>query len=323
MNKNDLCLKLNDLFTQENELIGEFYFVLKSDQQKKVKFADIDFKDQKELTYQFIATLKTNITENEDLYIMELSRADDRANVIYEYDINSIPDDLLILNEVKTNKNLDTFNYKNDSFFNINGIILLLSNGTNTLTIYQHIYPVSCLKKDSSFNLVKFGHNERLVKLESDILKISTKYDFFDLNGTLFINNIKTLEKYFKFHDVILNHARDSINVIKKAGLVENPDELEVMLSNTTFARKLVKAAKMSPVLGKIPNKEIIQFIINYPSLKGKLELNDTQDKICLKTKKSKELLIKVLNDDYLYSQLTQFYYSSIAKDAIEEYQVG
>lgn len=38
---------------------------------------------------------------------------------------------------------------------------------------------------------------------------------------------------------------------------------------------------------------------------------------ITLDTKVSKDLFIKVLMDDFLTSQLTQFYYDSIAKDAL------
>ncbi|WP_240068822.1 hypothetical protein [Enterobacter hormaechei] len=39
---------------------------------------------------------------------------------------------------------------------------------------------------------------------------------------------------------------------------------------------------------------------------------------MALDTKVSKDLFIKILMDDFLTSQLTQFYYESLAKDAVK-----
>ena len=47
------------------------------------------------------------------------------------------------------------------------------------------------------------------------------------------------------------------------------------------------------------------------------MKYNDSQTKFHLDTKVSKNLFIKILNDDLLTSELTKLYYDSLAKDDI------
>lgn len=322
MNKSELYSKLSELLNN-NDLIGEIYFVLKSNDSVVIKMADIDSETQKELTKQFIDSINDNIINNTELDVMKLSGADERSNVLYKYDFEEKPVEMNIFEELYDNEEIPFLNFRADNFKDIKGILILIAHGDNTLIIYKHHYSVSLVKKDSSFNLVKLGNNQRLVKLESDILKINSSFDFFSINKNLFIKNMKTLESHFKFHEIVFKNARESIEVIKNTNLIENPSELDNMISNVTFARKLVKTAKTSPVLGNVPNSEIIKFINNFPSLQGKLVLNEAGNKISLRTKKSKELIIKVLNDDYLQSELTKYFYDSFAKDSLGEYNIG
>ena len=48
------------------------------------------------------------------------------------------------------------------------------------------------------------------------------------------------------------------------------------------------------------------------------MRYNENQTQFLLDTKVSKDLLIKILNDDLLTSELTKLYYDSLAKDGIK-----
>ena len=48
------------------------------------------------------------------------------------------------------------------------------------------------------------------------------------------------------------------------------------------------------------------------------MRYNENQTQFLLDTRVSKDLLIKILNDDLLTSELTKLYYDSLAKDGIE-----
>lgn len=95
-------------------------------------------------------------------------------------------------------------------------------------------------------------------------------------------------------------------------------DVFNSRLDDISFARKLVKSANNSPVLNVIPNEQIINFTQNHPALKGKFKYSKDKLQINLKTKKSQDLFLKLLNDDFLQSELTKRYYDSIAKDSVD-----
>ena len=48
-----------------------------------------------------------------------------------------------------------------------------------------------------------------------------------------------------------------------------------------------------------------------------KIRFHVAEDKIVLDTKVSKDLLFKLLTDDFLTSELTKFHYESVTKDTV------
>lgn len=89
-------------------------------------------------------------------------------------------------------------------------------------------------------------------------------------------------------------------------------------LDEISFSRKLVSSANDSPVLGVIPNADIVGFTKNHPALKNMFKYSKDGSQFNLKTKKSQNLFLKLLNDDFLQSELTKRYYDSVAKDSID-----
>ena len=66
-----------------------------------------------------------------------------------------------------------------------------------------------------------------------------------------------------------------------------------------------------------ISNDDIINFTKTNPGLRGRFKYSEDGKQIRLDTKTSKNAFIKLLNDDYLRSNLTNQEYDSIAKDRI------
>ncbi|MDL0431300.1 DUF4868 domain-containing protein [Marinobacter sp. TBZ242] len=121
------------------------------------------------------------------------------------------------------------------------------------------------------------------------------------------------------FHEAVKNVATQGLENIIETGLVENHEVFKDRIDEISFARKLVKAASKSPVLGQIPNEQVISFTNNHPALKGKFKYSYDGSQINLGTKKSQDLFLKLINDDFLQSELTKLYYESVAKDSIAE----
>ncbi|MHB8236171.1 MAG: anti-phage protein KwaB [Acidithiobacillus ferrivorans] len=317
MNIDALRTRISEVIT--NGACGsEFYFLLEVDGQISIKRADVDEEAQNELTQNFIDSIRNAILLNDELSLVDISSADDRAHAIYYYDLPEIPTQLSKLGEVLQRDDFELFNFESDDLKHLHGILILLGHGQQQLALYKHQYPVSLLKRDSSFSLVRIRNQNRLVKLDDDILRINSKFEFMRIGDHYYIVDIKTLEKFFGFHDAIRNVATQGIVNITQAGLVFDTQPLVTRLDDISFSRKLVRAASASPVLGVIPNEQVITFVNTHPVLRGKFKLNEDRTKIKLDTKVSQNLFLKLLNDDFLQSELTKRYYASLAKDNLE-----
>jgi hypothetical protein len=317
MDMDALRARISEIIT--NEACGaEFYFLLEANGQISIKRADVDEGAQTELTQNFIDSISGTILLNDELSLVDISSADDRAHAIYRYDLPEIPVQLTNLGEVLQRDNFDVFNFESDDLKHLQGILILLGHGQQQLALYKHQYPVALLKRDSSFSLVRVRNQNRLVKLDDDILRINSKFEFMRVGDHYYIVDIKTLERFFGFHDAIRNVATQGIANITQAGLVSDTQPLTARLDDISFSRKLVRAARASPVLGVIPNAQVIAFVDTHPALRGKFKLSEDGTKIKLDTKVSQNLFLKLLNDDFLQSELTKRYYASLAKDNLE-----
>ena len=82
--------------------------------------------------------------------------------------------------------------------------------------------------------------------------------------------------------------------------------------------RQVIRAISHSRVLDTVGNDQIIQFIKQHNGLSRKIKINDAETKIILDTKVSQNFFMKLLNDDYLKSELTNFEYDADSKDLVE-----
>ncbi len=293
---------------------AEFFFLFVDNDAMKIKTVDINEKDHEELEGIFIKAVNDTLLLSKNLSLIPLSSADDRKNAIYEYDLEKVPEELTHLKLMMESESFESFDINSDDLSCLGGMLILLGNQDIQLALYKHQYPVMLLKQDRGFSLMKPKGNNRFKKLDVDILKINSKFEFIRFNNHYYILDIKALERFFGFHEAVRNVAKKGIRNIKDANIIMNCEVFESRLDDISFARKLVKSASASPVLGKIPNKQIIEFINIHPALRGKLSHTDGE-MITLKTKASQNLFLKLLNDDFLQSELTQRYYDSIAKD--------
>ena len=100
-------------------------------------------------------------------------------------------------------------------------------------------------------------------------------------------------------------------------------DDIEVLrdtLEVPSFARKLSKVKKASPIFKLGISKEaIVEFTKNTPELAGKFKYSEDGTQIRLGTKKSKIAFLKLMNDAFLHSELTKQWYDASAKDNITQ----
>lgn len=288
----------------------------------KIRDSDVDDAALVRLKKSMTSKLRTGIVENESLSIPLLSDADERKNALYKFDFDDKPLEFDLLDkalQLRVNAP-DKYQVGHGNFDDISAIIVVLTGRNNeTLALYKHQYTVSVFKAEQgALNL--FKSNNRLSELESNILKIDPNYVFLKLDTGYYVENVKTLESYFGFYNVIKDAATKCLAKLTDMGLIEDTAPLvdRVEGQDIAFTRKLAKISRNSPVIGAVANIDIISFAHKHKYLSKLLKLNDTGDKFVLKTKISQDHFVKLMTDDYLDSKLTHIQYDSLAKDKID-----
>ncbi|EDP6879963.1 TPA: DUF4868 domain-containing protein [Campylobacter lari] len=308
--KNDF----KEFSNKDRDLLGAVLFaVTKTNEVYKV---DLESNAVVELRNMILDVLD-GIVNNEDMSFMDISAVDDRKDVVCVYDEGlALPEDLAeIQARLNNESNLEDMDFTQIQMNDIKMFIVHTGIDIDRLYLYQFVSNVNIYGRDKFF-FKKDKH--RLMRIDDDMVRITSKIHMAQLGDKLAIFELEQFEKIFKFHDVIKQEATSCMNKIQEMQLIENIEDFKSIVNDAKFTRKIIRAIRNSPVIKLgISNKQIIDFCMNYKSIAGKLKLNDDKDKLILDTKKSKDIFLNVMLDNFLSSELTKLYYESRAKDEI------
>lgn len=293
-------------------------FITTAGEEIDLKISKIDRNALERIAEGFKDKLKEDILENEDLTIPLLSNFDDRKNALFRFDYEQTPFEFEVIKE-STLLPPNSQNYYNplNKFIDVKGIIILISGNDKCIALYKNKTNLAVLQNTKKlFNLIPDADGY-LKELPNEVLKLDFNYDIIYLNNEFFIKNQKTLELKMKFHQIIETQAILAINALKESLLIDDISNLERSSRELSFARKLAKVSKHSPVLGQIDAQSIIDYVSQHKFLSTVLQINESGDKLVIKTKISQKHFIKLMSDDYLQSDLTKIMYDSLAKDKI------
>jgi len=315
MTREQLLEKLDYFLNPENVITAVLYFALIEDGDTVIKRADIEADTQETLKDRFIQSIHETFILNDGFSFMNISEADDRKNVIYNYDLDERPENLKIINEVLEDGNRPTFQFNQQSLHDLQAYVIVIGDEMNKIALYKKNHPVNLLYQDR-FLLVPIS-NTRFVPVERDAIVIDKHFDFLEIDEELIILRLNTLERFFGYEEVVRAQAQGTLQIIADNELLEDIEPLNALALDLTNAKKLMKI-RNSPVLN-VPVVNVINFIKNHPELTGRIHFNDDETKISLDTGVSKKLFLKLLNDDYLFSQLTELQYDTYAKDKLDD----
>jgi hypothetical protein len=316
MNSEELKAALEPFYENYDEIGVSVYAILKDSNNPGPKKIDIQAEALGGLKALFIQSLRESISDQEELSVLNLSTSDERIDAIYVYDID-LPEDLTTMETVLATDDLPLLDLNASELSGIKALLIEIGNNVGQIVLYKTMAPINIFGR-ASFFLKKSQH--RLEQIDDEFLRITSGFQLMRINGELLVMDLGAVEKSFGFHEVIKREAALGIDSIEAMQVVENPEVLRELLGDVKYARRFTKVAKASPVLrAGVPNASIINFCKTFPRLAGKIRFNDTEDKIVLDTKVSMDLFIKLLMDDFLTSELTNFHYTSVAKDSIDE----
>ncbi len=309
-------LLVNKLEQLEKEVTGlELYFFLKNDD---IRLVELDKELSKNLKKQFLNEINQSFSSDVHYSLMEIDKIDDeRANTYYYFDSENMYEKVNFLLDFAKEDNYEKFSLKENDLTDIKAFLIKIGNDRNNIILYKNKDGFNLLKKNTGIKFFKKG--DKFTEVEGDILSINKKFDFLLIDDHLIIKNLNTLERTLAYTDVIHKKALDNIEIIKTLDFLENIDTLKKHLTTTRIAKKFNKV-RSSPVIDIIKKDldRVIDFIKRHPITKEKLKLNE-EEKLILNTKISVEVFIKLLDDDYLQSELTKLLYDSKSKDGLKK----
>jgi hypothetical protein len=301
--------------------VAVMYFMLRNQTGLYLKKVEVSIETQRELTAEVLTELDIYFNEP-NIVIRDLTNADQRDNAIYRYDLNETPEQLLLIKHAQNDQGqIDDFDHNADLITNLKAIILTIGDGQHTLAIYKHHYPTNTFRR-TGFSLWRAGMaQDRFEKLDQDIVRLSHSIDFFYDGIQLYVTNFKVLEKFFGFKEAIKQQAASEVAQLTNRNLISNIADIShriTQIGDITFAKKVIRAISHSPVLQSVTNDQIIQFIKAHHTLGKKIKTANDDTQLLLDTQISQNFFMKLLNDDFLKSELTKFEYDADSKDIFE-----
>lgn len=300
------------------------YFALKKEDGEIVlKKADIEREAQRKMGDGFIETLRGEIelfANDSERDVLDLSARDDRDNVVYRYDIDGEePTFFASMREVMQPHEASyiegdkKFHFDEDSFSEISYFVIEIGTTTDKIVIYRNNYNINLLRQGrGKFYVCKAG--ERISQVKEDILKIDTQMDALMIGSDFFITNLSQLDKSKDFAAIITKKAECALTEIEQLQLVDSVEGLQERLEELPFARRLMSTMKNSPIKS-MPIKDILHFVNQNSALKKVLKIEN--GKIKLPSKRAQDSFIRLLNDDFLHSKLSNRDYEARAKNAL------
>lgn len=228
--------------------------------------------------------------------------------------------------EIKLSKNYNPFEmlynwneiveqYSEKDIERLTGFWFRINFNDKAFWVYQHIYPMALIQKSKNIYAV-IGKNKVHDLLKSDIVSMASRIDLYVIGDRVVTANIKLMQSKFGYDRYIRSEAQSTIDYIIKQELVSNPEILSSFSDKEklTNAKKLMMA-KNSPVLG-IERTVLTDRIGRHARYCNLIKIED--GKIVTKTEKDVNAFLKLLNDDYVKSELTEAEYDSTAKKMLD-----
>jgi hypothetical protein len=270
-----------------------------------------------ELKDLFIKEIK-EVTENQspNFTLENYSSSTKQLDAIFQYDLqDDLRPEMQLMKDVQAiiEPNLFVINPEN-SIDQVNGLYIVIRSANHVISLYKHIFGVDKIYAQKNWFLVH--SNEQFVKQQESMLRISPTFQMLCVDDDIIMTDIQKLERIMDLKAVLTNAAAQHIATIVNAKqLVTRSDLLEEVSNEPTMAKKLIHAVTVGKVfLKNISNAVIIAFA----QKKGaKLNMSYQGNQFDLTNKAEARRFIKLIDDDYLTSELTKEDYDANQKQEL------
>ncbi len=249
---------------------------------------------------------------NDDFILKNIKEIETVTNYYYEITPDATFDSFCFI----SNDFNELENYKEKEQPQLKGFLFKLNINDNFFLVYQHKYSTTLINRNTS--LFARLNGSVYTPLDCDVVKIDSRIDILIIDNSVITNKINLLQQEFGFEDYIRNKASDTIELITEGDIVSSTEILKKvsLKKKLTFAKKLYKAYS-SPVF-MIPKTKLIERLKKHNYYNKYLKFTE-QGKIDITSEKDVRMFLKMLNDEILYSTLTEKDYDSPVKELLKD----
>ena len=283
-------------------LVGDTYYKL-----------DVVDGVEQDIVSLFASGIKKSIIENDKYEVMAYSTSDERKNCYYQYDLEEEPKEIQTMVSVVGAQDVEVYHIDEASTLSDIDALYIVLSYQNEVVLYKNISQLDFVDVHQRFFLVKSDH--QLAKLDKDYLRISSTFQMIRTSLGTIILDLKPLEKSEGFGQVIANEVSARINSIESIGLIDDMDNFKSYLDSISSKKALLQLKNSQVIKKQIGAASIVAFVKSKEKLKKLFNYSEDGTKLAPSSKAETKRLLKLLNDDYVISELTQSEYETLAKD--------
>lgn len=201
----------------------------------------------------------------------------------------------------------------------INGLYYVLkADSGEVLSAYKQI---STLDKTYARSIFLFfgKHNRMFSRQKANMLKVTPSIQMVKIGDDIILLDINKLEKTLHLDEILKKETTRNIKAISSK-LIINENYLHKACERPMYSKKLGHALFMSKVVKKLEDGDLTEArIIEFAEKESKVQFhfNKSHTKFELKSRAEAERFIKLIDDDFLHSSLTDEDYDSSDKEIL------
>jgi hypothetical protein len=253
---------------------------------------------------------KTLVTNEYDLTEYNPALLPDR-DVIWNYNSNIVPFYNFIIEQFS-----DVEEYYNKhilSYDDIWAIWIKFQMQNICFYLLRKITPTKVFSTGSKLGLVFLDNI--FDKLESDVLTIDGTFDVLAYENMLYFENKQNFERALLYQTVKQEVAIATLDEINEIGILENFDVVKNYLKNDQHSINKLNRIKSKPYFRTLTFNHCKQIIDDYGL---QLSYDEATGKFNIQSKKEAKMFVKVLNDDFLKSEMTSIKYAANSKEDLQ-----
>jgi len=262
--------------------------------------------------FKSISDKTINIACDSHLMEYDTSYKPDSYEIMY-FELESRPSIKHLIDSMIDINSLERMMPESDYYNNISFYGIIHKIVDHDLVLLSSITSKNILKKSKKVKL--FYSDGFYDRLDTEVLLLDNDIDCFAFNGYMFIKNSSGFHRLSQYHDEVISTANAVINYAALIIPILNlADFKDIGTSDYRMAAKLA-SIKNKPYLSTLTFDKVRQ-VIQQHNLPIDIQIDDNgvENLVFEKEPRKRFLILKVLDDDYLHSNMTEQDYAVNSK---------